>query len=65
MCSERCDGGRVVRVVVEVGELAAALPDALRFSFDVASEGTPVEGAALDIISTPGAELRVRRMEVV
>jgi hydrogenase nickel incorporation protein HypA/HybF len=44
----------VVRVRVEVGQLAAVLPDALRFCFDVAAQGTSVEGAELDILGTPG-----------
>lgn len=50
----RADGGRVVRVVVEIGKLSAVMPDAVRFCFDVCAGGTPVEGAQLDIIETPG-----------
>ena len=30
------------------------MPDALRFAFDVCSEGTPVEGAELHILDIPG-----------
>src|SRR3954447_23303356 len=47
-------GARVTRVVLEVGKLAAILPDAVRFCFDLCGEGTVVEGARLDIIETPG-----------
>jgi hydrogenase nickel incorporation protein HypA/HybF len=66
LVAERCDAGkRITRVVVEVGKLTAILPDALRFGFDVASEGTPAEGASLELIETAGQELRVREMEVV
>src|SRR5580693_1400479 len=52
--SARAQGARVVRVVLEIGKLAAVLPDALRFCFDLAAEETPVAGARLDIIETPG-----------
>ena len=64
ICTARADGARVVRVRLEVGRLAAVLPDALRFCFDACAHGTPVEGAALDIIETQGEELRVKDMEV-
>ncbi len=46
--------GKVTRVVLEIGKLSAVLPDAIRFCFDLCSEGTPVEGAELDIIEVPG-----------
>jgi hydrogenase nickel incorporation protein HypA/HybF len=65
MVVEVAGGKRVSRVVVEIGKLAAVLPDALRFSFDVASEGTSAAGAALEVIETSGEELRVRQMEVI
>ncbi|HJL15581.1 MAG TPA: hydrogenase maturation nickel metallochaperone HypA [Sandaracinaceae bacterium LLY-WYZ-13_1] len=48
---------RVVRV--DVGRLAAVLPDALRFAFELAREGTPAEGASLEIREIPG-EARCR-----
>ena len=64
ICAERADGARVIRVRLEVGRLAAVLPDALRFCFDACSHGTSVEGATLDIIETQGEELRVKDMEV-
>jgi hydrogenase nickel incorporation protein HypA/HybF len=51
---EHARGARVTRVVLEVGKLAAVLPDAVRFCFDLCGEGTVVEGASLDIIETPG-----------
>jgi len=52
--SERAQGARVRRVVLEIGKLAAVLPDALRFCFDLCAEETVLEGASLDIIETPG-----------
>lgn len=53
--AERRGGGRRVRrVVVEIGKLTAVLPDAVRFCFDLCAEGTPVAGAELRIVETPG-----------
>jgi hydrogenase nickel incorporation protein HypA/HybF len=45
---------KVTRVVLEIGKLSAILPDAVRFCFDLCSEGTVVAGAELDIIEVPG-----------
>lgn len=53
-CAGRASGSRVTRVRVEIGRLSCVLPDALRFSFDVCAKDTVVEGAALEIIETPG-----------
>jgi hydrogenase nickel incorporation protein HypA/HybF len=62
--ADKYDGRRVLRVVVEIGRMAAVLPDALQFCFEVASQGTKAEGAALDVVVLGGSELRVREMEV-
>jgi hydrogenase nickel incorporation protein HypA/HybF len=51
--SERCAESRVSRVRLEVGRLSGALPDALRFCFDVCAQGTLLEGARLDIDEVP------------
>jgi hydrogenase nickel incorporation protein HypA/HybF len=51
---ESSGGARVGRIVLEVGKLATVLPDALRFCFDAAAEGTAAEGARLDIVEVPG-----------
>jgi hydrogenase nickel incorporation protein HypA/HybF len=53
-CADRAAGARVLRVRVEVGQLAAVLPDALRFCFEICAQGTAVEGAQLEILETPG-----------
>jgi hydrogenase nickel incorporation protein HypA/HybF len=53
-CAARAEGARILRVRVEVGQLAAVLPDALRFCFEICAEGTAVEGAELEILETPG-----------
>jgi hydrogenase nickel incorporation protein HypA/HybF len=54
--SEVCERveGQVVRVVLEIGQLSALMPDSLRFCFEVAARGTRLEGAALEIMEIPG-----------
>ena len=47
-------GGKVTRIVLEIGKLSLVLPDALRFCFDLCCEGTVAEGASLEIIEIPG-----------
>ncbi len=54
ICAERAPGARVTRVTLEIGKLSALLPDAVRFCFDICAQGTPLEGATLEIIATPG-----------
>lgn len=61
---EAAQGRRVVRVVLEVGELAGVMPDAITFCFDVLCQGTTLEGAALSIVEREGAELLIKTMEV-
>jgi hydrogenase nickel incorporation protein HypA/HybF len=53
-CAERAGTERVTRVRLEIGQLSALLPDAVRFCFDVCAKDTVVEGALLEIIETPG-----------
>lgn len=52
----------VVRLIV--GRQSCASPHALRFCFDLCASGTALEGAALEIVETPGAELRLSEVEV-
>ena len=40
---------RVVALHLRAGPLCGVVPDALRFSFDVAAAGTAIEGARLEI----------------
>jgi hydrogenase nickel incorporation protein HypA/HybF len=54
LCAERAMGARVLRVTLEIGRLSAVIPDAIRFCFDVCAKDTAVEGAALEIVETPG-----------
>lgn len=53
MCESACNGARVKRVTLDVGKLAAVMPDALQFSFQVASAGTLLEGATLELTELP------------
>jgi hydrogenase nickel incorporation protein HypA/HybF len=46
--------GRVLRVTLEVGRLAGAEAEALRFAFDVSTRGSRAEGAELVIEEPPG-----------
>ena len=45
--------GRVHRIVIRVGTLSGVEPDALRFAFDIAANGTPADGAILVIETVP------------
>lgn len=53
LVTQRAAGARVRGVVLEVGALSAVLPDALRFCFDCAVQGTALEGAGLTVVATP------------
>jgi hydrogenase nickel incorporation protein HypA/HybF len=44
---------RVETIRLRIGEMSHIMPDALIFSFDVSSKGTPLEGAKLIIETVP------------
>lgn len=46
---------RIDSIAVRIGRLSCVHQDALRFSFQLVAEGTPLEGARLDIIEVPVA----------
>lgn len=46
-------GRRVTRVGIKVGHLRQVVPSALAFSFEVVAQGTPAEGAALELETVP------------
>lgn len=54
ICSEHAAGARINRITVEVGQLTCVMPDALRFCFEVCTDGTPLAGSELEIIQIPG-----------
>jgi len=51
-------------VTLEIGKLAAVLPESVRFCFDICSRGTLLEGARLEIIESASDALTIREMEV-
>jgi len=52
----RTGGFERVRVVrLEIGRLAAVEIEAMRFCFDVVVRGSVADGAALEIVDSPGA----------
>lgn len=54
ICAEQAHGARVRRVTLEIGQLSAVMPEAIRFCFDVCAKDTAVEGATLEIVEIPG-----------
>jgi len=51
--AERLGGVRVDALHVRLGPLSGVVQEALRFSFDLAAEGTPIAGVRLEIEETP------------
>jgi hydrogenase nickel incorporation protein HypA/HybF len=45
---------RVSLVRLRVGRLCGVVPEALSFCFELATDGTPLEGAALEIVHEQG-----------
>ena len=54
MVAAHAAGHQVRHVTVEVGRLTCVMPDAMRFCFDVVTEGTALEGATLEIVEVAG-----------
>lgn len=50
---EKVSGRELKALKVRVGELTAVEPESLKFCFEVATTGTPFEGARLDIEEVP------------
>jgi hydrogenase nickel incorporation protein HypA/HybF len=55
---------RIHAVRLRVGELSGVAPEALSFAFTVASEGSPIAGASLQVEQTEGRELELAALEV-
>jgi hydrogenase nickel incorporation protein HypA/HybF len=53
ICCEHARGRSVVKVELRVGRLRQVAPDALAFAFQLIAEGTPAEGAELEIEDVP------------
>jgi len=54
MVAEAAQGRPVRRVLLEIGALSGVLADSVRFCFDVVAEGSPLEGALLEIREPKG-----------
>ena len=54
IAAEHAQGAKVRRISLEIGQLTAIMPDAIRFCFDVCTQGTVLEGATLEILERPG-----------
>ena len=52
--TERTGDARVAVVRLRVGRLSGLATDSVRFCFDLVTEGTPLEGAELDIEEPEG-----------
>jgi len=52
---ERTGDAPVSCVRLEIGTLSGVVPDAVRFCFDLVCEGTPLQGAALEIVEPGGS----------
>lgn len=52
--SENAQNKKVQRVLLEIGQLSAIMPDAIQFCFDICAQDTIVEGAVLEIVEIPG-----------
>lgn len=60
LVAERARGRKVLKVRLEIGTLSGVMADSIRFCFDAAAEGTPLEGAILEI-AEPAGLARCRR----
>lgn len=56
---QRTREARVSCVRLRVGQLSGVVPDAMRFCFDLVTDGTPLAGARLEI-DEPGGRARCR-----
>lgn len=52
--SDAARGRRVTKVILEVGQLAGVMSEAIAFCFDTVAAGTPIEGTRLEILKVDG-----------
>jgi hydrogenase nickel incorporation protein HypA/HybF len=52
--TEHAKSMKVQKVVLEIGKLSAIMPDAIKFCFDICTQGTLLENSILEIIEIPG-----------
>lgn len=51
---DRMGDAQVRRLCLEIGTLSGVMVDSVRFCFDLVTEGTPLEGAELEIVQPSG-----------
>ncbi|MGI8535500.1 MAG: hydrogenase maturation nickel metallochaperone HypA [Mycobacteriales bacterium] len=60
--TENTDGRKVTAVHLRVGKLSGVVPDAMRFCFELVTDGTALSGAEL-VIEEPGGRASCRTCE--
>jgi hydrogenase nickel incorporation protein HypA/HybF len=55
--ARHAEGRQVTKVYLKVGHLRQVVPSALAFSFELVAQGTPVEGAELEVQQIPAVGL--------
>ena len=63
--AEHRDLSALDAIHVRIGTLSGIVPEALRSSYEMASEGTPFAAARLVIEEAPGPELEIFALELV
>lgn len=63
--TEKLPDKKITLVRLEIGALSGIVADSVRFCFDLVAEGTPLEGAELEIIESAGADLRIVSVRMV
>ncbi len=53
IAGRHANGRRVTKVCLKVGHLRQVVPSALAFSFELVAQGTPLEGAELEMEGVP------------
>jgi hydrogenase nickel incorporation protein HypA/HybF len=53
IADRHANGRRVTKVQLRVGHLRQVVPSALAFSFELVAQGTPIEGAQLEMEEVP------------
>ena len=61
---ERAGDATPRKIVVEIGALAAVMPDALAFAWEALTAHSTLEGCTLAIVELAGDELRIRELEI-
>jgi hydrogenase nickel incorporation protein HypA/HybF len=55
IAGRHAEGRQITKVYLKVGHLRQVVPSALTFSFELVAQGTPVEGAELEMEEIPVA----------